>query len=161
MTQWTAQTRFTENKCIPPYNFSDSLFSGFRGTHWISGSCMQEYGSSTIMPVVGKLKTSNYAISFSHEDETAKPSYYKLNIASLTSEITSTLRCGMMRFTMLQDDSLYLLITPNSDAGEGFVKIDHAKEQCGAIILLIVFTRDGTTDKFQWMVFIQFEKVLR
>jgi len=43
MTQWTPQTRPTETKCIPPYYFKDSLISGFRGTHWISGSCMQDY----------------------------------------------------------------------------------------------------------------------
>lgn len=129
MTQWTPQTNFTENKCIPPYNYSNTLFSGFRGTHWISGSCMQDYGSFTIMPVVGKLKTSSYAVSFSHEEETATPSYYRLNLPSLTSEITSTLRCGMMRFTMLQDDSLYFLITPNSDAAEGCVRIDATKRE--------------------------------
>ena len=31
MTQWTPQTRQTENKCIPPYFYKDSLLSGFRG----------------------------------------------------------------------------------------------------------------------------------
>lgn len=127
MTQWTPQTRFTENKCIPPYYYSDTLFSGFRGTHWISGSCMQDYGSFTVMPVAEKLKTSAYAVRFSHEDETATPAYYKLNLPSFISEITSTLRCGMMRFTMLQDDSLYLLISLNSKQGKGFVKINAAK----------------------------------
>lgn len=159
MTQWTAQTRFTENKCIPPYNYSDSLFSGFRGTHWISGSCMQDYGSFTIMPVVGKLKTKNYAISFSHEDETATPSYYKLNLPLLISEISSTLRCGMMRFTMLQDDSLYLLITPNSDAGEGFIKIDAAKgEVWGYNPAHRIYQGWGQSAGFNGWFYIQLEK---
>ena len=159
MTQWTAQTRFTENKCIPPYNYSDSLFSGFRGTHWISGSCMQDYGSFTIMPVAAKLKTSNYAISFSHDDETATPSYYKLNLAPITSEISSTLRCGMMRFTMLKDDSLYLLITPNSDAGQGFVKIDAAKgEVWGYNPAHRIYQGWGQPAGFNGWLFIQFEK---
>src|SRR5690242_11523741 len=40
MTQWTPQTRASETKCIPPYFYTDSLINGFRGTHWISGSCM-------------------------------------------------------------------------------------------------------------------------
>jgi predicted alpha-1,2-mannosidase len=159
MTQWTAQTRFTENKCIPPYYYSDTSFSGFRGTHWISGSCMQDYGSFTIMPVAGKLKTSGYAVLFSHENETATPTYYKLNLPSFISEITSTLRCGMMRFTMLQDDSLYLLITPNSDAGKSFVKIDAVKgEVWGYNPAHRIYQGSGQPAGFNGWFFIQFER---
>jgi putative alpha-1,2-mannosidase len=71
MTQWTPQTRTTEKKCLPPYYYKDSLLSGFRGTHWLSGSCTQDYGSFTIMPIAGKLKTNvdAYSISFSHDNE--------------------------------------------------------------------------------------------
>ncbi|MEJ8844913.1 GH92 family glycosyl hydrolase [Lacibacter sp. H375] len=129
MTQWTAQTRLTENKCIPPYFYKDSLLTGFRGTHWLSGSCTQDYGSFTIMPVVGKLKTivKEYAVPFSHKDEFTSPSYYKLTAGSVTTEITSTLRCGLLQFTMLKDDSLYVLVTPNSDYAKGFVKVDAKK----------------------------------
>jgi predicted alpha-1,2-mannosidase len=126
MTQWVAQTRTTETKCIPPYLFKDSLLSGFRGTHWISGSCMQDYGSVTVMPVVGHLKTkvNDYTVRFSHQNEVTTPAYYKVETEKLTTEITSTLRCGVMQFAVRQDDSLYLLIMPNSDYGGGFVKVD-------------------------------------
>lgn len=128
MTQWTAQTRQTENKCVPPYFYNDSLLNGFRGTHWLSGSCTQDYGSFTIMPVTGKLKTlvSEYAVSFSHDDEVTTPAYYKLNLPGqhITTEITSTLRCAIMQFTIQQDDSLYLLIMPNSDKMKGFIKVN-------------------------------------
>jgi predicted alpha-1,2-mannosidase len=129
MTQWTAQTRTTEIKCQPPYYYKDSLLSGFRGTHWLSGSCTQDYGSFTIMPVAGKLKTSvkEYSVPFSHRNEITTPAYYKLIAGSITTEMTSTLRCGMMQFSMQQDDSLYLLIMPNSDKSKGFVKVDAAK----------------------------------
>ncbi len=129
MTQWTAQTRQTENKCVPPYFFKDSLLTGFRGSHWLSGSCTQDYGSFTIMPVVGRLKTTakEYAVPFLHKDEITSPSYYKLTAGSVTTEITSTLRCGLLQFTMQKDDSLYLLVTPNSDYATGFVKVDAAK----------------------------------
>lgn len=125
MTQWTAQTRTTEKKCIPPYFYNDSMITGFRATHWISGSCMQDYGSFTFMPVVGKLKTAvnEYAMPFSHDDEKATPYYYQLTTQSVSTEITSTLRCGIIRFTMLQDDSLYVLIIPNSDYGKGEVQV--------------------------------------
>ncbi|MGI4728187.1 MAG: GH92 family glycosyl hydrolase [Janthinobacterium lividum] len=130
MTQWTPQTEITENKCKPPYAYKDSLLNGFRGSHWLSGSCTQDYGSVTIMPVTGKLKTQvkDYAVPFTHQDETATPYYYKLSLQKqLLAEITSTLRCGLMQFTTQKADSLYLLITPNSDYGKGFIKIDVQK----------------------------------
>ncbi len=129
MTQWTAQTRRTEIKCQPPYYYKDSLLSGFRGTHWLSGSCTQDYGSFTIMPVAGSLKTvaGEYAIPFSHADEITSPAYYKLKTKNIVTEITSTLRCGMMQFSLLQDDSLYILVMPNSDQQKGFVQVDAQK----------------------------------
>jgi predicted alpha-1,2-mannosidase len=127
MTQWVAQTRTGEAKCIPPYFYKDTLLSGFRGTHWISGSCTQDYGSVTLMPVTGQLKTSNYAIPFSHNNEITTPAYYKLDTKNVSTEITSTLRCAIMRFALEQDDSLFLLVIPNSDYGNGFVKIDAVK----------------------------------
>ncbi|GAA4735124.1 GH92 family glycosyl hydrolase [Flavisolibacter ginsenosidimutans] len=131
MTQWTPETKTTETKCIPPYDYRDRLLTGFRGTHWISGSCMQDYGSVTIVPVVGKLKTkaSECAIPFSHKDEAATPASYKVDLpaAHLTAELSATARCGLVQFTMQQDDSLYVLVIPNSDRGEGFVQINAAK----------------------------------
>ena len=129
MTQWTPQTRTTEVKCLPPYSYKDSMLSGFRGTHWLSGSCTQDYGSFTIMPLAGKLKTSveEYAVPFSHADEITTPAYYKLTARSIVTEMTSTLRCGMMQFTMLREDSFYVLVSPNSDKSKGFVKVDKIK----------------------------------
>lgn len=129
MTQWTPQTRQTEVKCQPPYFYKDTLLSGFRGTHWLSGSCTQDYGSFTIMPVLGKLKTvvTDYSLPFSHANETASPASYKLAFDDFTTEITATQRCGMMQFTINNEDSLYLLISPNSDQNKGFIQIDKTK----------------------------------
>ncbi len=128
MTQWVAQTRTTEVKCQPPYYYKDSLLSGFRGTHWISGSCTQDYGSVTIVPVTGSLRTTvkEYSIPFTHAAEATGPSFYKLELpaAGLIAELTGTARCGLLKFTMTRDDSLYLLIIPNSDFGKGAVKIN-------------------------------------
>lgn len=129
MTQFTAQTRQTENKCIPPYFYKDSLFSGIRATHWISGSCTQDYGSFTVVPVTGTLKTvaTAYSLPFKHADEITSPAYYKVQLPGVAVEITATARCGVLRFTMLHDDSLYLLINPNSDYGTCTATI-HAAE---------------------------------
>lgn len=131
MVQWTPQTQTSETKCIPPYFYKDSLLNGFRGSHWLSGSCTQDYGSFTVMPITGKLKTAatNYQTRFSHADEETSPYSYKVNLPAynISAAITGTLRCGLMEFTAQKADSLYLLITPNSDFGEGFVKIDASK----------------------------------
>lgn len=126
MTQWSAQTTRTENKCVPPYAFEDTLLAGFRGSHWLSGSCTQDYGSFSVMPVAGRLQTdgSVYAVPFSHKEECISPAYYRLKTDRWITEITPTLRCGMFRFTLQQDDSLYLLLAPNSDYGEGFVEVN-------------------------------------
>lgn len=161
MTQWTAQTRTTETKCIPPYFYKDSLLSGFRGTHWISGSCMQDYGSFTIMPVVGKLKTTSYAVPFSHKNEVATPAYYKIDllISHLTAEISSSTRCGIMQFTMQQADSLYLLVIPNSDRGEGFVQVDKTKgEVWGYNPVHRIYQGWGEPAGFSGYFFIKIEK---
>jgi predicted alpha-1,2-mannosidase len=129
MTQWTPQTQASESKCTPPYYYKDNFFSGFRGSHWISGSCMQDYGSLTIMPVTGSLKTVNYSAKFDHKDEQSSPYVYRLKLLSykIHAAVTATPRCGMMEFTADATDSLYVLITPNSDYGEGYIKVDAKK----------------------------------
>lgn len=128
MTQWTPQTQATEMKCLPPYLYRDSLLSGFRASHWISGSCTQDYGSVTFMPITGSLKTkaSAYRTPFSHDDEQSTPFYYRLKLPAyqLTTEMTASLRCAMLQITVAKADSLYLLVSPNSDEQQGFIKVD-------------------------------------
>lgn len=129
MTQWTPQTQMGEKKCVPPYYYTDTLFNGIRGSHWLSGSCTQDYGSVTIMPVTGTLKTNNYSVRFNHQDERSTPYLYQINLKDeqLQAAVTATTRCGLIQFTMNKPDSLYLLIIPNSDYHEGFIRIDAKK----------------------------------
>lgn len=128
MTQWTPQTQTSENKCIPPYYYKDDLFNGIRGSHWLSGSCTQDYGSVTIMPITGKLlvDAGQYSAKFSHADEVASPYEYQIDLKkyNVKASVTSTDRCGILKFTATKADSLYLLITPNSDYKKGFIKVD-------------------------------------
>ena len=103
MTNWTPQTKNTEAKCVAPYYYKDSLITGFRGTHWLSGSCTQDYGSVTIMPVSGKLICNPYkrGSRFSHDDEFAHPESYKIKLCDydIIAEMSATTRCGIFRFT--------------------------------------------------------------
>jgi predicted alpha-1,2-mannosidase len=133
MTQWTPQTRTTEQKCLAPYYYKDEKLSGFRGTHWLSGSCTQDYGSVTIMPLTGALRTqaADFAAPYSHEQETAAPDYYRvrLNRYGITAEMTALARSSLLQFTVQQADSFYLLVMPNSDQQKGFVQIDAARQE--------------------------------
>ena len=56
MTNWVAQSQATEQKCHPPYYFFQDAIQGFRASHWMNGSCTQDYGSVTIMPLSNKLE---------------------------------------------------------------------------------------------------------
>ena len=131
MTQWTPQTQLTETKCLAPYYYNNKKIYGFRASHWISGSCTQDYGSFTIMPISGKLvtKASDYADDYTHSNEVAHPDYYKTTFTkyNLQVELTADLRSGMLRITALKADSVYVLVTPNSDQEKGFIKIDREK----------------------------------
>lgn len=129
MLQLTPQTRTTEKKCQAPYYYKDATTTGYRLTHWLSGSCTQDYGSATIMPLAGTLKTSGYATPYDHKQEISAPHYYKNELDGVTGEMTATLRCGMLQFTMLRDDSLYILVTPNSDKHKGFIQVDPEKRE--------------------------------
>lgn len=130
MTQWTPQTRTTEQKCLAPYYYKDEKLSGFRGTHWLSGSCTQDYGSVTIMPLTGSLRTepADFAAPYSHEQETAAPDYYRVRLDryGITAEMTALARSSLLQFTVQQADSFYLLVMPNSDQQKGHVEIDTA-----------------------------------
>lgn len=127
MTQWTPQTRATETKCIAPFYYNDNQFQGFRGTHWLNGSCVQDYGSVTVMPLSGELITNpeKRASQFSHEKEQSTPDYYGvwLQDHQINAEVTALARTAMMRFKFGSGEESFIIIEPNSDEGEGFVEV--------------------------------------
>jgi predicted alpha-1,2-mannosidase len=133
MTHWTPQTRATERKCLSPYYYEETRIQGFRGSHWMSGSCTQDYGSVTIMPMSGTLKTGAEAraSAFDHKNEKASPAYYsvKLDDYQITAELTGTSHAGFLRFTYGQGNESYLVIEPNSDEGEGYIEINAEKNE--------------------------------
>ncbi len=128
MNLWTPQTRDTELKCIAPYYYTDTLFQGFRNSHWISGGCTQDYGSMTISAVAGKLRTSpeSRATKIDHDSETASPDYYSVRLPkeALTAEMAGLSRAGIFRFTYDRDGIGHLVVNPNSDEGMGMIELD-------------------------------------
>lgn len=162
MTQWTPQTRLTEQKCVAPYYYTDSLFSGYRGTHWLNGSCTQDYGSFTIMPLAGELKTvpNDYAATFSNE--MATPAYHSvlLNKYHIKAELTATARCSMMQFSFEATGNGYLVIRPNSDRGKGAVYIDRQRHEIsGYNPAFRIYQGQGQPAGFSGYFVIQFEEI--
>lgn len=129
MTQWTPQTQSSEQKCLPPYYFEDTEIQGFRGSHWMSGSCTQDYGSVTIMPIAGKLivDAKERASGFFRDEEKIHPDSYQviLNKYNIEAEMSATSRAGIMNFKYKDYNKRpYIVIEPNSDEGQGYVRID-------------------------------------
>ena len=127
MTNWSPQTTNTENKCVASYFYQDSLITGFRGSHWLSGSCVQEYGSMTIMPESGQLICNplKRGSRFSRSLEHSTPQHYKVDLNSyqIIAEMTATMRCGIFRFTFNKAGKAHLVVNPNNDKGEGYVEV--------------------------------------
>lgn len=136
MTNWVAQTQASEKKCYPPYYYFQHAIQGFRASHWMNGSCTQDYGSVTVMPLQGKLevRAEKRASSFKHSSETATPSYYSvmLDDYSIQAELTGLSHAGIMRFDFRKEGEHYLVVEPNSDEGVAYVEINpEKKEICG------------------------------
>lgn len=131
MIQATPQTRTTEKKCLAPYYYKDDNTTGYRISHWLSGSCTQDYGSVTIMPLMGALVTdpARYASPYSHTGEISQPCNYKnrLDKYGIETALAATLRCAILQCRADRSDSLYFLITPNNDKGKAYVHIDRVK----------------------------------
>jgi predicted alpha-1,2-mannosidase len=126
MTQWTPETRTTEIKCISPYYYNDKFITGFRGSHWMSGSCTQDYGSLTLMPFTTDRPdtvTKSPVSSFSHSNETSTPAYYSLLLDDygVKTELTGSERSGIMRFTFTGDKYNCIFIRANSDVNQGVI----------------------------------------
>ncbi len=133
MTQWTPQTRNTETKCVSPYYYGGKKIQGFRGSHWLGGSCTQDYGSFTLMPMTGYLRTfaDERASLYSHDNETSSPAYYSCMLQEYNTfvEMTGTARSGFFKFSYLNEEKAIVLITPNSDEGQGYIRVDPEKQE--------------------------------
>lgn len=129
MTQWTPETRTTEVKCVSPYYYGDQYITGFRGSHWMSGSCTQDYGSATLMPFSTERPDtlSVFPVSeYDHDNEFSSPAYYRviLNTYNITAELAASERSAVIRFNFGSEGENLVLIRINSDEKEGKVWYD-------------------------------------
>jgi predicted alpha-1,2-mannosidase len=133
MTGWTPETRSTEAKCVTPYYDNDTKITGFRGSHWLSGSCTQDYGSVTLMPTTGEPKVApdERASRFQHNSEVMSPAFYSVDLDdyNVKVELTGTTRAGMMRITFPSSGRRNLLIEPNVRPNQGFIEVHPEKRE--------------------------------
>jgi predicted alpha-1,2-mannosidase len=134
MTQWTPETRNTEAKCVVPYYYNDQFLTGFRGSHWMSGSCTQDYGSATIMPFTTALidTVQNCPLAkLNHSLEKTSPSSYSILLSeqSIKAELTGSVRSGFFRFSYATAGNNYLYIRVNSDENQGRIWFDPGKNE--------------------------------
>jgi predicted alpha-1,2-mannosidase len=168
MTDWTPQTRDGEAKCIAPYYFGDKRIQGFRGSHFLSGSCTQDYGSFTIMPVSGKLKLSAdaRASAFIHAGEITHPYLYSVRLTDydIRADMTGTLRCGMLRFQYNRPGASWLVIQNNRRPGvsQGQLHFDAERnEVSGANTVYRIYAGNGKPAGFNGYIVIQFDRPVR
>lgn len=133
MTNWSPQTTNTERKCVSAYYYKDTLITGFRGSHWLSGSCTQEYASMAVMPVSGQLvcNPAKRGSRYAHSSEVSGPHYYKVDLDTyqIKAEMTATTRCGIFCFTFINAGDAHIVANPNNDKGEGFVRVIPEKNE--------------------------------
>jgi predicted alpha-1,2-mannosidase len=165
MTQWTPETQKTEIKCISPYYYTDTHITGFRGSHWMSGSCTQDYGSFTLMPFTSSRPdtiTKSPVSSFSHDNEISSPAYYKVLLSDfgIVSELTGSTRSGMMRFTFPGNRLNCIYLRVNSDENQGL--IFHSRKDnliIGYNPVHRIYQGRGQSAGFRGWFIIKFDKV--
>src|SRR5690349_9860364 len=81
MVQLSPDTRLTGWDGCSGYHYSDHIIYGFSHTH-LSGTGISDYGDVLLMPTVADvgLKNHEYAASFNHHNETARPGYYSVKL---------------------------------------------------------------------------------
>lgn len=115
-TPWVPQTRSTENKCESPYYYFDPFWRGMRRSHWMSGSCVIDYGTASVLPSTS-LNVNN-ALNFhylNHSNEVVLPHYYKVALPEslIQVEASSLNSAGIMKISSITNEnsrSTYLLL---------------------------------------------------
>ncbi len=127
MTAWTPATTRTEKKGIAAYYYKDQRITGLRGTHFMSGSAMQEFGSFQLLAGTGAF-TATASSSYSHQAEVSRPYRYHVDLPDLHvhAAMTGTIRCGFLSFRFAEAGPAWISLENLARAGDGEVTIDAA-----------------------------------
>jgi len=120
MNTWTPQTG--KNGDGWKYQYFVHSIRGFQQSHQCS-SWVNDYAVFSLMPVTGKLVVdeNDRATSFSHNNEIAQPSYYKVKLDNnITTEMSPTERGAHLRFTFPKAKASYIIL-------DGYTKMSMVK----------------------------------
>jgi predicted alpha-1,2-mannosidase len=162
MTQWTPATRDTENKGVVPYYYADRIFDGIRGSHFLSGSAMQDYGSFQLLAGDGLFSWRGHLPSsrFSHNAEQASPYLYRVELPDLgvLVSVTGTTRCGMLRMVFHNGGPAWIDVQNNARPGDGDLSIDAAhNEIVGQSRVRRLYAGQGALAGFSGYVVVEFD----
>ena len=144
MNAWAPYTQAVPDSFY--YQYRQHTFRGIRQTHqpspWIN-----EYAAFSFMPVAGELKVTDAerASEFSHADERARPSYYRVKLPApdATIEVTPTERCASFRVTYGDKAPAYLVLDAFSGGSEVTVLTDKK-----TIVCVCRFNHGGVPEGF-------------
>jgi len=114
LMQWSPDTT---TKQPGGYYYPDNRIRGFSATHFSGRGC-NVYQDFPFMPYVGSISSSPatnapaYYATFSHNNEVARPGYYKVHLdnSHVTVELTVTPRTGFGQFTYPASKNSTMLI---------------------------------------------------
>ncbi len=111
MNTWAPYTQPANDSFY--YQYRQTKLRGIRQTHqpspWIG-----DYAAFSLMPVFGQMafNENDRASEFSHDQEVAEPSYYRVRLDTwkATAEVTPTERCARFRFSFEEQGDGYIVL---------------------------------------------------
>ncbi len=110
MHTWTPQTG--RNGDGWKYQYFKDKIRGFQQAHQCS-SWTRDYAVFSLMPMIGRLvvNENEREAKFSHDDEIAKPHYYKVKFENqITAEISPSERGAHLRFSYPHEEKSFLVL---------------------------------------------------
>ncbi|MER6205747.1 lectin [Streptomyces sp. NPDC001642] len=128
MVQWSPDT--TSRPSGGGYEYNDSAITGFSLTH-IAGPGCGAAGDIPVLPTVGAVNTGA-TDAFSHANESASAGSYKVALNNqVTTELTTTTRSGMARFTFPSTSQANLIFkltgSQNGASSTQFTKVSNTE----------------------------------
>lgn len=118
MVQLSPDTRITTWDGCSGYHYSDKSLYGFSHNH-LTGTGCPDLGNILLIPTVGDLKIApgdepgkGYRTRFSHEQEAARPGYYRVFLPdyNVNVELTATTRVGVHRYTFPESAAAHVIL---------------------------------------------------
>lgn len=128
MVQWSPDT--PSRPSGGGYEYNDSSITGFSLTH-IAGPGCGAAGDVPVLPTVGAVNTGA-TDAFSHANESASAGSYKVTLNNqVTTELTTTTRSGMARFTFPSSSQANLIFkltgSQNGASSTQFTKVSNTE----------------------------------